>query len=270
MRSAKTNSLVIQTPEGIVFSLLIADPITRFLAWSIDLLCILGITSLIGSLIVAGFSWISFDVARAIHTVIYFLLFIGYPIVMEWYWRGQTLGKRLLRLRVIDAQGMRLHLNQIVIRNLLRFIDVLPFFYMAGGLAALLNKHGQRLGDLAANTIVVRQPPTFEPDLDQIMAGKYNSFREFPHLAARLRQRLSPEEASIALQALLRRNELDAEARVELFGEITSHLRTVVEFPPETAEGLTDEQYVLNCADILFRRDQSRAKERAKQPVAAQ
>jgi len=47
-------------------------------------------------------------------------------------------------------------------------------------------------GDLAANTIVVRHPAAAEPDFEKILPGKFNSFREYPHLAARLRQNVTP------------------------------------------------------------------------------
>ena len=69
------------------------------------------------------------------------------------------------------------------------FVDALPAFYLVGGVASLLNTRGQRLGDLAANTLVLREPQLVSPDLEQLFAGKFNSLREHPHLAARLRQR---------------------------------------------------------------------------------
>src|SRR2546428_4892968 len=153
---------------------------------------------------------ISLDFARAVLVLAVFVIQIGYGIVCEWFWRGQTIGKRLLRLRVMDAQGLRLQFSQIVIRNLLRFVDLLPAFYLVGGIACLISRRAQRLGDFAANTIVVRNPKVKEPDLDQLLAGKYNSLRQYTHLSARLRQRVSPTEARVALQALLRRDELDA------------------------------------------------------------
>jgi hypothetical protein len=122
-----------------------------------------------------------------------------------------------------------------------------------GGIACLASRRAQRLGDFAANTIVVRNPKIQEPDLNQLPASKFNSLREYPHLAARLHQRVSPGEARVALQALIRRDELNAQERVELFSEIAAHFRSLVEFPPETTEGITDEQYVRNVVDILFR-----------------
>ena len=249
---SKTNTLLIKTPEGIVFSQLLAGPVTRFTAWIVDVLSILVVSSAIGMLI--GFlSILSIGVAQAIQIILYFSLSIGYRMVLEWYWRGQTLGKRLLRLRVVDAQGLRLHFSQIAIRNLLRFIDALPLCYLVGGIACVVSRRAQRLGDFAANTVVIRIPKLTQPDLDQILSGKYNSFRQHPHLEARLRQRVSATEAGLALQALLRRDQLEPAARVELFGEIAAHFRSKAEFPDEATDGITDEQYVRNVVDVLYR-----------------
>lgn len=252
MKTGKTNSLLINTPEGITFSLLLAGPITRFLAWAVDLACISVIMTIVCTVLgILGI--LSSDLAAAATLMACFAVPIGYGIVLEWYWRGQTLGKRLLRLRVMDERGLHLQFSQIVIRNLLRFIDSLPAFYLVGGVTCLVNRHAQRLGDFAANTIVVRTPKIAEPDLDQLLADKYNSLRDYSHLQARLRQRVSPHEADIALQALLRRDELDPSERIDLFAKIASHFRSIVEFPQEATDGITDEQYVRNIVDVLFR-----------------
>jgi hypothetical protein len=92
-----------------------------------------------------------------------------------------------------------------------------------------------------------------EPDFEKILPGKYNSFREHPHLAARLRQNVAPREAGLALEALLRRDQFEDQARPALFAEIRAHFEGVVRFPPETTDGLSDEQYVRNAVDVLFR-----------------
>ncbi len=196
---------------------------------------------------------INWNLGFALSVIGYFVISIGYGIFFEWTWRGQTVGKRLLRLRVVDVEGMRLQFNQIVVRNLLRFVDALPAFYFVGGLACWLNPRCQRLGDIAANTVVVRNPRVTEPDLDQLLAGKYNSLRQYPHLAARLRQRISPAEANVALQALLRRDEFDPAARVELFADLAGHFRAKVEFPAEATDGVADEQYLRNVVDVTYR-----------------
>jgi uncharacterized RDD family membrane protein YckC len=251
IQTIRSNFMSIQTPEGVTFPLLLAGPIVRFLAVLIDQLCV--IVALFFVLqIIQYFAVISPDFSNALGYLTYFALSIGYPIVTEWFWRGQTIGKRLFGIRVMDIQGLRLQFSQIAIRNLLRFVDSLPLFYLFGGIICLLTRHYQRLGDLAANTIVVRTPQLSIPDVGQLMAGKFNSFREYPHLAARLRQRISAQEATIALEALMRRDELEASARLDLFGEIADRFKLAVEFPAESVEGLTDEQYIRNAVDILF------------------
>ena len=248
----KTNIIRLKTPEGILFSLHLAGPVTRFVAWLIDVMCIVLITILINRL-VSIFRFVSPDLASAFMILGYFFVSIGYSIVLEWYWRGQTIGKRLLRLRVMDERGLRLQFSQIVIRNLLRFIDSLPLFYMVGGLACIINPRFKRLGDVAANTIVVWSPKTSEPDLDQLLEDKYNSLLNYPHLGARLRQKVSPAEANIALQALLRRNELEPGARITLFRDIAAYFRSIVPFPQEASDGVPDEQYVRNVVDVLYK-----------------
>jgi uncharacterized RDD family membrane protein YckC len=252
-QSSRTNVLVIRTPEGIAFPLLLAGPVIRFLAWFIDAACI-SVGAIASRFLFSMLGLISEDFANALFILFYFFLSIGYPIFTEWRWRGQTVGKRLFHLRVMDVQGLRLQFSQIMIRNLLRFVDSLPFFYAIGGIVCFFSKRAQRLGDIAANTIVIRDPDLLEPDLSQVLAGKYNSFRDYPHLAARLRQRLSVEEAGVALQSVLRRDRLNPEARVELFRKVATHFRNVVEFPEEAVEGLTDEQYIRNVVDLLFQK----------------
>lgn len=248
----KTNIHVIKTPEGIVFSQLLAGPVARFGAWFVDLLVIMALNYILGMALVF-LQIVGGDIAAAVMVLAYFAISIGYGVLTEWAWRGQTLGKKLLRLRVIDAEGLRLQFNQIVIRNLLRFVDALPVLYFVGGITCLLNKNSQRLGDLAANTLVVHVPRITEPDLDQLLAGKFNSLRQYPHLEARLRQRVSPAEAALVLQALLRRDEFEPQARVELFTDLAAHFREKVEFPSEALDGITDEQYLRNVADVLHR-----------------
>jgi hypothetical protein len=209
---------------------------------------------------------VSLNFAGALYVIGYFAISTGYGIFFEWTWRGQTIGKKLFRLRVVDVEGMRLQFNQIVVRNLLRFVDELPLFYFVGGLACWLNRKCQRLGDIAANTVVIRNPRLSEPDFDQLLAGKYNSLRLHPHLAARLRQCVSSTEAAVALQALLRRDEFDPVARVELFGELAAHFRAKVEFPAEATDGVGDEQHLRNVADVLYR---TRAESRGEKAAAA-
>jgi uncharacterized RDD family membrane protein YckC len=246
------SELRIRTPEGIAFAYQLAGPVARCMAWSIDLAVVMVLGMAVGTAS-AKFGLISPDLAAALATLSYFVLSIGYGVATEWVWRGQTVGKRIMRLRVMDAQGLRLQFHQILMRNLLRFADLLPGCYLVGGAAMVLSRRAQRLGDLAANTVVVHIPKHAEPDLDQLLAGKFNSFRQFPHIEARLRQRATPDEARLALQAIVRRDDLAPESRVRLFGELAAHFKTLATFPAEAVEAMPDEQYVRNVVDILFR-----------------
>ena len=252
MASAAARLLPVRTPEGVTFSLTLAGLTSRFLALLVDTACVAAAGEGVQRF-TAATGLLSLDFADALRIVLFFAISIAYGIVCEWRWRGQTVGKRLLRLRVMDAQGLRLQPGQIVIRNLLRFADGLPAFYLIGGLTAFLNGRGQRLGDIAANTIVVRVPEVLKPDLSQIEASKFNSLAQHPHLAARLRQRISPRTARVAVESLLRRDQFDPAARLALFAELAAHFRSLVEFPDETVEHLGDERYVRNVVEILFK-----------------
>ena len=262
------NRLQIRTPEGIDFSFALAGPVARCLAWVVDLLVTFVVWIVIIRLLQPVMMFAP-DIANALMILAIFIVYIGYGLVFEWMWRGQTLGKRFVGLRVVDADGLRLQFHQVLLRNLMRMVDALPFFYFVGGLACLLSRRAQRLGDLAANTVVVYNTKPLEPNLDQLLSGKFNSLRQHPHLEARLRQRISAEEARLALRALVRRDELEPIARVILFSELAEHFKSIVTFPPETVEAMPDEQYIRDVVDILFRRRDTDAKVKVKSDPSA-
>lgn len=248
--------LRIRTPEGVVFTQTLAGPVVRFAAWFLDLMAISALLSVV-AIPLSLLRLISQDFAGAVYALIYFAISIGYGLASEWLWRGQTVGKRLFHLRVVDAEGLKLQFHQIVMRNLLRFVDSLPLFYVVGGVSCWISPKFQRLGDIAANTIVVRTPHVTEPDIEQVVAGLYNSLHQYPHLEARLRQQVGPAEASLALQALLRREDFDPSARIELFAKLSTYFRSKVVFPAEATDGISDEQYVRNVVDALYRRQRA-------------
>ena len=254
MGAQRFDRLVIRTPEGFNFSMLLAGPITRFMAWLIDQLIVAGA---IGVLlwIVSYFALVSADFAEAFSILAIFVIWFGYGIVLEWYCHGKTVGKRIFNLRVVDEHGLQLTFGQIAVRNLMRGVDCLPVLYLVGGAVCVLSRRSQRLGDIAAGTVVVRNVEASLPDLAGTGAGsdKFNSLAQHPHIEARLRQRISPAEARIALQTLLRRNSLVPAHRVELFAELADHFRSMIDFPPEATDGLSDEQYIRNVVDTLFR-----------------
>ncbi|HLK67836.1 MAG TPA: RDD family protein [Bryobacteraceae bacterium] len=251
MSSSRKNALMIETPEGVVFSYELATPVTRALAWAVDA-AVIGAVSTTAAKLAQAFSILSPDWAKGLGVILYFVISTGYAMVFEWRWRGQTLGKRVMGLRVIDAQGLRLQFSQIAVRNLLRPVDTLPLFYLVGGITSLLNRHGQRLGDLAANTVVAHQTSRLQPDLDQIAPARYNSLLAYPQLAARLRSLASPEAVGIAVRALTQRDGYDPPARVELFRDLGAYFRSLVRFPDVAVEGLTDEQYVRSALRVIY------------------
>ncbi len=244
--------LRIRTPEGAEFSFHLASPLLRMAAITIDWATIAVTWSLV-SILISLLKIISLDMATWVMTLGYFLLSSCYDMLFEWLWRGQTLGKRVVGLRVVDASGMRLSFPQIVMRNLLRYIDILPGAYLVGGLTALIGSRGQRLGDLAAGTIVIWEAPVPQPDLTAFQEAKYNSLRRQQHIVARLRQAVRPEQAQAAWLALRRRDQLEAASRVRLFAEIAAYFKGLTHLPADATEGVSDEQFVRNVVEVLYR-----------------
>ncbi|MBS1854053.1 MAG: RDD family protein [Acidobacteria bacterium] len=248
----KQSALIIETPEGVTFSHELATPVVRAFAWILDAM-VLALASAILTQIAGVLRLVGPDWAAAAGALAFFVFSIAYGIVCEWRWRGQTIGKRLFRLRVIDAHGLRLRLPQVVLRNLMRVFDSLPLLYLVGGAACLLSARLQRLGDLVANTVVVRERPWEEPDIERIAPAKYNSLLAWPHLAARLRASAEPEAVAAAVRAVTHRGEYDPAARVELFRLLAGHFRALAAYPAEALEGMSDEEYVRCVLRVIYR-----------------
>jgi uncharacterized RDD family membrane protein YckC len=157
------DQLTISTPEQVAFHYEVAGIGSRFLASLLDHLILilfqLFIFWALGLLVsVARVGSGVADLALALVAIIYFLLFWGYFALFEIVWNGQTPGKRSGRLRVIRADGQPAGALAILVRNLIRLIDLLPGFYAIGLTVMFFNKDARRLGDLAAGTIVVHEP----------------------------------------------------------------------------------------------------------------
>lgn len=258
MKERRTATLDISTPEGVTFSLPLAGPVTRSVACLIDYAAISVAWSTI-KLFILPLVLISLDFGIGVMILMQFVFIESSRMCMELLWRGQTLGKRILGLRVMDERALKLRPSQLILRNLLRAVDCLPGFYAVGGMVAFFSARAQRLGDLAAGTVVVRTVKATPPDVAGVLAGKFNSFRDHPHLEARLRQKVTPEEAQLALHALVRREELETDARVRLYEQLAGLFRDKVTFPEDAVFGLSDEQYVRNVVETIFRSRKSAA-----------
>lgn len=152
------DDLVISTPERVAFQYPIAGIGSRFLAQAIDLI-VFGLLALVIGIAAAAFGAVfhNSQLALLLWLLLSFCLIFGYFLVSEALFGGQTLGKRMLRLRVVQDRGEPIGFSQAAVRNLIRIVDFLPFFYGIGLVALFINGRGKRLGDLAAGTLVVRE-----------------------------------------------------------------------------------------------------------------
>ena len=165
IRWATTAELTIATPEGVLFRLPLAGPPSRLYAMLIDTAIVLVTVNGVGLLV----CWIftkapGFGVM--VITLAEFAIGFVYAALLEGFWNGQTIGKHLFHLRVIDQAGLPLLIEQAWVRNLMRVFDALPFAYLVGGISALSNPLMQRFGDRVAGTLVVRQTPLAAPEED--------------------------------------------------------------------------------------------------------
>lgn len=163
------DQLNIDTPEQVEIEFAVAGLGSRFVAVLLDHLIQAGFyfvfilfgaivfgalanrINLLGKWVIAGFIALNF------------LLLWGYYTLFEAFWHGQTPGKHIMKLRVIKDSGRQITLFEAMSRNLLRIIDYLPAFYLAGVITMLCTKRNQRLGDLAAGTIVVHERSDEQP-----------------------------------------------------------------------------------------------------------
>jgi len=144
--------LSIATPEGIRVDLVLAGLGSRFTAALLDL----AIKAVL-LLAVAGIAVLLGDAGVAVLSVASLLVYLGYDIAFETLSRGQTPGKRLTSLRVLRADGRAVDLLSSAIRNVMRLIDGVTLAYLPGMVSILLTSRHQRIGDLAARTIVIRE-----------------------------------------------------------------------------------------------------------------
>ncbi len=153
----------VETPEGVTIELRVAGPVPRALAFAID--C--GIRAFLYIALALGLGALG-RFGTGVLLIAFFGLEWFYPVLFEVYGQGATPGKRVLGLSVVHDDGVPVGWSGAVIRNLLRAVDFLPFFYGAGFVSMLLTRDFKRLGDLAARTVVVYRedatPPLHLPE----------------------------------------------------------------------------------------------------------
>lgn len=153
----------VKTPEYVSLQFQLANLGSRATASIIDyaIIIIAQILVFLGLAFLAGFtSEFYFFSSGWIIAIVFIILFVfnfGYFIILEYFWGGRTIGKRIIGIRVIQENGHNITLLSSIIRNFLRLIDSLPSSYALGILMIFLHSKHKRLGDLAAGTIVVHE-----------------------------------------------------------------------------------------------------------------
>lgn len=229
-------TLIIETPERVPLAFALASIGNRFLAVAIDhfiqylsiiliawfFLFISG-TNLFDTSSTAG-QWFS-EMPKwtlAIMVLVLFLVFAGYFILFEWLWDGQTPGKRLMKLRVIRDDGRPITFWEATARNLLRVFDAAPGFflpiYSVGLIVIFLSNRDQRVGDMFAGTVVIRErtdeAPTFaETFSNPVSDAAYLRVQPRIEFQADVRQ-LTESEIEVVESFLRRRWDLTERQRI--------------------------------------------------------
>lgn len=148
----------IETPEGVSLSVRPAGLYVRTLAWFIDIL-IQAVAFVVIALVFlsVGIAFVGFGIIAA------FVLKWFYNIIFEVWYGGATPGKRLVNLTVVYTNGAPVSLTGSVLRNFLRIVDSLPALYALGAAITLGNARFQRLGDMAAGTVVAYRDEAHVP-----------------------------------------------------------------------------------------------------------
>jgi uncharacterized RDD family membrane protein YckC len=235
------------TTEKVPFSYRVAGLGSRTLAWLIDF-------ALIIVLLVAGMLFFSvLDIRReglgtALGLLWAFAVNWGYFLLFEWLWNGQTLGKRALGIRVIQWKGTSLTFSHSAVRNIVRFVDSLPGLYAVGFIAAACNRENRRLGDFAADTLVVHVEQRAKP-IRALIGGRGDADRARLTLWRQRLASLEREQKQTVLDLCLRRDQLRLEERTRLFRSAARYFESRLELAPDEYE--SDEKFVLQLAAVL-------------------
>ena len=162
--------LTVETPENLELRLPLAGFGPRFLALLLDVI-IQGVVSAIVAVFIFALAIPSAFGASQAASILMLLLLLalvvlitfGYGALFEWLWNGQTPGKRIVGIRVIRRGGLPLRPRDVLLRNLFRIVDMAPSYGLIGTISFFATKYQQRLGDLVADTVVIREFTSRQP-----------------------------------------------------------------------------------------------------------
>ena len=215
------------TPEAVSITVDVAGLGSRMIAWLIDSLIQSAI--LIPILIGVGTGDISSMVEIVVIYAVLFLIVWAYYPLFEFFGQGRTPGKRAQRLRVVRTDGQPAGGAAILVRNLIRIVDVMLLPFLAV-ISMLVTSRAQRLGDLAAGTMVIREGRLVAPETIALPGGS-----SLPAVDA---TGLSEREYDVIRSFLSRRASLEPSARQRIAGQLAASVRGRVGSVPE---GLSDE-----------------------------
>lgn len=235
-----TDDLGIETPEQIEVALEIAGLGSRFLAqvcdWLVKWLLVL-VVGLLG-LLAVGLSGMTLgaktaqSLLAAVGIGFAYAVLLGFDIYYEVRHNGQTPGKKWAGLRVVRENGAAVDFRAACVRNLLGLADFLPGFYLLGGLLVLLTGRGQRLGDMAAGTIVIRERTLAAPVEVDPLIERFAS-DEFRFTAEQLTA-CSPDSRYILRSFFQRHTEMAPEPRQQLTGRLAEEFLRQTGYQPVT------------------------------------
>jgi len=237
---------LITTPEQVHFHYQVAGLMSRAMAWSLDQAILM--VARIAAVYALGGVGGRFAIAFVLLGI--FALDFGYYVVYELRSAGQSPGKRVFGLRVISARGGRLTFPDVLVRNLMRPLDTLPMAMAVGGVVAFLDPLRRRLGDLVAETLVVRDARITLPEALTAHQARANTFQADVAVRNRILARVTREERDLMLDLMMRRDELQPAVREDLFGQAAAHFRERYSLPQDI-DYLSDEQTVLNLALVV-------------------
>jgi len=246
------DQLNIETPELVSIELPLAGIGSRFIAILVDSL-ILG-AAVIVLIFLAAFILPALNLLGpksaswgiGIFLLILFLLFWGYFALFEAFNNGRTPGKRVAKIRVIHQSGRGINFVEALARNLVRIIDYLPGFYGVGIAAMFMSRQSQRLGDMVAGTLVVREREVEAPMWGESTSRTLTAAALAPNspippshlrvtLPAPALARLTPADLEVLEGFFSRRLDMDLTTRGVLAGRIASALcaKSGLAIPPE-------------------------------------
>ncbi|MDH3554438.1 MAG: RDD family protein [Deltaproteobacteria bacterium] len=259
METAK-ESLKIQTPEHVGFRYVLAGLGTRSTAFLLDttfraliILCIflavLMLARLLPDFDPTGVmkslpqTWLF-----ALGVFAYGVVDLGYFLIFEALWSGQTPGKRMQKLRVIRANGQPIGWVESSIRNILRAVDMLLGFYPLGLFVMFLSSRSQRIGDYAAGTVVIVERRSNVP-MDRTRL-RSTSKLNVPDLELHL-STMEPKDYQLVRSFLQRREALDGRHRRELANLIVYRLMKRWGLKPES--NISDESLLEEIVGVYER-----------------